>query len=130
MNWTAKPRPGATGAGAGAATVRPGPTTSTAGPSGNLRISNGLKEFLWLISDVPHGRVLDLGPVWQSTVSFFVDRGYRVSTEDLLRTWKDFLSAEEEGFRAAPVGADSHPELALRGSNDVGRGLELGDLQP
>src|SRR5271170_2472483 len=26
---------------------------------------------------------------------------------DLLRTWKNFLSAEEEGFRAAPVGADS-----------------------
>jgi hypothetical protein len=105
MNWTAKPRPGATGA--GAATVRPGPTPSIAGPSGNLRISNGLKEFLWLISDVPHGRVLDLGPVWQSTVSFFVDKGYRVSTEDLLRTWKDFLAAEEEGFRKAPVGADA-----------------------
>jgi cyclopropane fatty-acyl-phospholipid synthase-like methyltransferase len=62
---------------------------------------------LWLISDVPHGRVLDLGPVWQSTVSFFVDKGYRVTTEDLLRTWKDFLSAEEEGFRASPVGGDS-----------------------
>jgi hypothetical protein len=54
---------------------------------------------------VPQGRILDLGPVWQSTVSFFVDKGYRVSTEDLLRTWKDFLAAEEEGFRKAPVGA-------------------------
>src|SRR5271155_707060 len=106
MNWMANPRPGAASAATGAAAVKPGPTPS-AGPSGNLRISNGLKEFLWLISDVPHGRVLDLGPVWQSTVSFFVDKGYRVSTEDLLRTWKNFLSAEEEGFRAAPVGADS-----------------------
>ena len=106
MNWTAKPRPGAAHPATGAAAVRPGPTPAAV-PSGNLRISNGLKEFLWLISDVPHGRVLDLGPVWQSTVSFFVDKGYRVSTEDLLRTWKDFLSAEEEGFRASPVGGDS-----------------------
>jgi hypothetical protein len=106
MNWMAKPRPGAAAAAAGAAPVKPGPASS-AGPSVNVRISNGLKEFLWLISDVPHGRVLDLGPVWQSTVSFFVEKGYRVSTEDLLRTWKDFLAAEEEGFRAAPVGAEA-----------------------
>src|SRR5271170_3378110 len=106
MDWMAKPRPGSTGAATGAAPVKPGPTPS-AGPSANLRISNGLKEFLWLINDVPHGRVLDLGPVWQSTVSFFVDKGYRVSTEDLLRTWKDFLSSEEEGFRAAPIGVES-----------------------
>ena len=49
---------------------------------------------------MPRGRVLDLGPVWQSTVNFFVDKGYRVSTEDLLRTWKDFLTSEEESFRA------------------------------
>src|SRR5580700_3583882 len=101
MNWMAKTRPG--GSAAGVAPSKPGPASSDS-PSANLRISNGLKEFLWLISDVPHGRVLDLGPVWQSTVSFFVDKGYRVSTEDLLRTWKDFLAAEEEGFRSAPVG--------------------------
>jgi hypothetical protein len=106
MNWMAKTRPSAAPAAAGTAPMKPGPAVS-AGPSANLRISNGLKEFLWLISDVPHGRVLDLGPVWQSTVSFFVEKGYRVSTEDLLRVWKDFLTAEEEGFRTAPVGADT-----------------------
>src|ERR1700681_3053021 len=104
MNWMAKTRPGGTGT--AAARSKPGPV-ATESSSANVRISNGLKEFLWFISDVPHGRVLDLGPVWQSTVSFFVDKGYRVSTEDLLRTWKDFLTAEEEGFRAAPVGADA-----------------------
>src|SRR5271156_1532671 len=104
MNWMAKTRPNA--AATAAARSKPGPATSESS-SLNVRVSNGLKEFLWLISDVPHGRILDLGPVWQSTVSFFVDKGYRVSTEDLLRTWKDFLSAEEEGFRAAPVGADA-----------------------
>jgi hypothetical protein len=106
MNWMAKTRLGAAGTATGAAPIKPGPAVSI-GPSANLRISNGLKEFLWLISDVPHGRVLDLGPVWQSTVSFFVEKGYRVSTEDLLRVWKDFLTAEEEGFRATPVGADT-----------------------
>ena len=103
MNWMAKARPAPSTSAAGVASAKPGPA---AAPSANVRISNGLKEFLWLISDVPRGRVLDLGPVWQSTVNFFVDKGYRVSTEDLLRTWKDFLTAEEEGFRAAPVGAD------------------------
>ena len=106
MNWMAKVRPAAPSSAAGAAPAKRGPGPAPATPSANVRISNGLKEFLWLINDVPHGRVLDLGPVWQSTVSFFVEKGYRVSTEDLLRTWKDFLSAEEESFRATPVGAE------------------------
>src|ERR1022692_4895837 len=106
MNWMAKNRPGAAGAATGAAPMKPGPAVSV-GPSTNLRISNGLKEFLWLISDVPHGRILDLGPVWQSTVSFFVDKGYRVSAEDLLRTWKDFLVGEEEHLRTAPIAEDN-----------------------
>jgi len=100
MNWTAKPR---LTAASGAAPAKPGPANSpTVAP--NCRVSNGLKEFLWLISDVPRCRVLDLGPVWQSTVSFFVDKGYRVSSEDLLRAWKDFLTTEEERLRTAVVG--------------------------
>ena len=103
MNWMAKTRPG--GSAAGVAPSKPGPASSDS-PSANRRISNGLKEFLWLISDVPHGRILDLGPIWQSTISFFLDKGYRVSAEDLLRTWKDFLTAEEERLRTAAVGAD------------------------
>ena len=85
---------------------KPGPIAA-ASPCANVRISNGLKEFLWQLSDVPHCRVLDLGPVWQSTVAFFVDKGYRITTEDLLRTWTDFLSAEEERLRASSPGTDS-----------------------
>ena len=100
MNWTAKSRPTTA---SGAAPAKPGPANlSAAAP--NCRVSNGLKEFLWLISDVPRCRVLDLGPVWQSTVSFFVDKGYRDSSEDLLRAWKDFLTTEEERLRTAVVG--------------------------
>src|SRR5215472_7742074 len=102
MNWTAKPRLASTSAPRTLPT-KAGPATS-APPSPNSRVSNGLKEFLWLISDVPRGRVLDLGPIWQSTVSFFVEKGYRVSSEDLLRAWKDFLTDEEEKLRTAAVG--------------------------
>jgi hypothetical protein len=104
MNWTAKSRSGSSAA--GTVSQKPGPAVS-ANPSANVRTSNGLKEFLWLISDVPHGRILDLGPVWQATVSFFVDKGYRVSAEDLLRAWKDFLTAEEEHLRTAPIAENS-----------------------
>ena len=100
MNWTAKPR---LTAASGTAPAKPGPANSPA-LAPNCRVSNGLKEFLWLISDVPRCRVLDLGPVWQSTVSFFVEKGYRVSSEDLLRAWKDFLTSEEERLRTAVVG--------------------------
>ncbi|HXZ13219.1 MAG TPA: class I SAM-dependent methyltransferase [Candidatus Sulfotelmatobacter sp.] len=101
MNWTARSRSG--GSVAAAAPAKPGPTPAAAAPL-NTRVSNGLKEFLWLLSDVRGGRILDLGPVWQSTVSFLVERRYRVTTEDLLRSWKEFLTAEEERLRVAPVG--------------------------
>src|ERR1019366_8036499 len=47
------------------------------------------------------------GSVRQSTISFFVDKGYRISTEDVLRGWKEFITSEEERQRAIPSGADS-----------------------
>jgi hypothetical protein len=100
MNWAAKTRPGS---GAAPAPSKPA-TSASAAASSNGRVSNGLKEFLWLISDSPRSRILDLGPVWQATVAFFVDKGYRVSTEDLLRTWRDFVTAEEQLLRATPLG--------------------------
>ncbi len=114
MSWMGKTRP--SGAAIGAVPSKPGPALA-ASTSPNARISNGLKEFLWLLSDVPRCRVLDLGPVWQSTVSFFVDKGYRVSTEDVLRTWRDFVTAEEDRFRKAPVGEESErisPEVLVQ----------------
>jgi len=127
MNWTAKPRPGApattpakapasaAAAAPSRATVKPTPAASIA-PPGNVRISNALKEFLWLLSDIPRARILDLGPVSQATVTFFIEKGYRVSSEDMLREWKDFLTTEEEHLRTAPVGEEigrrSLPALA------------------
>ena len=65
----------------------------------STRISNGLKEFLWNLDGLGRGTLLDLGPAWQTTLSFFIERGFRVSSEDILRGWKDFLSEEETRLR-------------------------------
>jgi hypothetical protein len=104
MNWPEKSRSGA----AAALATKPGPGPAP-GPvsTRNSRASNGLKEFLGLISDIPRGRILDLGPAWQATINFFIERGYRISTEDLLRSWKEFLGAEEERLRRTPQEGDS-----------------------
>jgi hypothetical protein len=104
MSWVAKTRMSATPV--QGTRDKPGPS-AVAASSANVRVSNGLKEFLWLISDSQQGRILDLGPVWQATVTFFIEKGFRVSTEDLLRAWKDFLASEEEDFRKGPVGNES-----------------------
>jgi hypothetical protein len=63
------------------------------------RISNGLKEFLWNLDGLGRGSLLDLGPAWQTTLSFFIERGFRVSSEDILRGWKAFLGEEEARLR-------------------------------
>jgi len=82
---------------------RPGPAFAPLG----RRLSNGLKDFLWHLDGVGHGSLLDLGPVWQTTVSFFVERGFKVYTEDVLLAWKGFLRAEEERLRALPPGVEA-----------------------
>src|SRR6201998_1037823 len=61
----------------------------------STRVSNGLKEFLWNLDGLGRGTLLDLGPAWQTTLSFFIERGFRVSSEDILRAWKEFLTEEE-----------------------------------
>jgi hypothetical protein len=65
----------------------------------STRLSNGLKEFLWNLDGLGRGTLLDLGPAWQTTLSFFIERGFRVSSEDILRGWKDFLGEEETRLR-------------------------------
>src|SRR5216684_1591151 len=85
--------PGGTAATAGAGPARaPDPREST-------RVSNGLKEFLWNLDGLGRGTLLDLGPAWQTTLSFFIERGFRVSSEDILRGWKAFLTEEEARLR-------------------------------
>jgi len=110
MNWIAKARSSsmantttASTAAASGARSKPGPA-GAASPAPGVRVSNGLKEFLWLISDVKNCRILDLGQVSQATLNFFIEKGYRISTEDVLRSWKEFMTGEEERLRVMPVG--------------------------
>lgn len=81
-------------------------------PPGSSRVSNGLKEFLWNLDGLGRGTLLDLGPAWQTTLTFFIERGFRVSSEDILREWKEFLADEEARLRdagAASVDIDMTP---------------------
>jgi hypothetical protein len=92
--------------------VRP-PEVANSGPSvvrnsgqetnGNghaSRSSNGLKEFLWLLDGIGRGQLLDLGPAWQTTLMFFIERKFKVYTEDLLTGWSQFVARESNTSRA------------------------------
>lgn len=135
MNWTPRVKMSAAPA-TMTSGAKPGPVTAAALPA-NHRVSNGLKEFLWLIEG-KGGRILDLGQVSQATLTFFIEHGYRISTEDLLRSWKDFLTGEEEKMRRAPVGdgervtrqmlADRFLETSLQYPEDSFNGILAWDL--
>jgi hypothetical protein len=102
MAWQMKARtmsPAYSAAGPGLKSVAP-----TAASTG--RVSNALKEFLWLLSDVPKAKLLDMGQVSQDTLNFFIEKGFRVTTEDFLRSWRDFMDAEEARLRGGKIGAD------------------------
>src|SRR3984893_17509628 len=64
------------------------------------RVSNGLKEFLWNLDGLGRGTLLDLGPAWQTTLTFFIERGFRVTSDDILRDWSQFLVEEEAKAKA------------------------------
>jgi hypothetical protein len=70
------------------------------------RVSNGLKDFLWNLDGLGHGTLLDLGPAWQTTLSFFIERGFRVTSDDLLRSWGNFLADQESLLKAQPAVAE------------------------
>src|SRR5882757_9614374 len=102
--------PGSNGRGhtaAPAAIAAVGPNKASEKSEAN-RVSNGLKELLWNLEGLGHGTLLDLGSVWQTTLSFFIERGFRVTSEDILRAWKDFLDKEEGKLREATGRAAQH----------------------
>ncbi len=70
------------------------------------RVSNGLKEFLWNLDGLGRGKLLDLGPAWQTTLNFFIERGFRVTSDDLLHSWKDFMAEEEIRLKSAATCPD------------------------
>jgi hypothetical protein len=71
------------------------------------RVSNGLKEFLWNLDGLGRGTLLDLGPAWQTTLNFFIERGFRVTSDDLLHSWKDFLAEEEIRLKNAATSTEN-----------------------
>jgi hypothetical protein len=80
------------------------------GEAAAARHSNGLKEFLRMLADSPPGRILDLAPVSQQTIDFFTERGFGVSSENLLHEWLECRRQAEA--EAAASKKDAEP-LAL-----------------
>jgi hypothetical protein len=70
------------------------------------RQSNGLKEFLWQLQGIGHGHLLDMGSARQTTITFFIERGFKVYTEDLLPTWQRFLEEDEQQAKKLTADAD------------------------
>ncbi len=89
------------------ATVSPSGSSRTAELPAASRVSNGLKEFLWNLDGLGRGTLLDLGPAWQTTLNFFIERGFRVSSEDILRGWKTFLDEDDARLRDVPTARDT-----------------------
>src|ERR1700685_3531021 len=110
------------------AAVAPVPSTGPArAPEQHVatRVSNGLKEFLWNLDGLGRGTLLDLGPAWQTTLNFFIERGFRVSSEDVLRGWREFLNEEEARLRAAGAAGN-----VLGGSSGNATGNHELDMTP
>jgi hypothetical protein len=74
----------------------------------STRVSNALKDFLWNLDGLGRGTLLDLGPAWQTTLSFFIERGFRVTSEDLLRGWTDFQGQEAQNTKGMVLTADDY----------------------
>jgi hypothetical protein len=79
-------------------------------PQEVTRVSNGLKEFLWNLDGLGRGTLLDLGPAWQTTLSFFIERGFRVTSDDLLRDWSQFLNDEDAKDKGRTPTPESYAE--------------------
>lgn len=72
------------------------------------RVSNGLKEFLWNLEGLGRGTLLDMGPAWQTTLNFFIERGFRVTSDDILHDWAEFQTLELS--RRKEASAPEEPE--------------------
>ncbi len=70
------------------------------------RLSNGLKEFLWQLDGIGRGHLLDMGQARQTTINFFIERGFKVYSDDLLTTWKKFLDDEDQRKKELAPDAD------------------------
>src|SRR5277367_2012185 len=81
------------------------------------RLSNGLKELLWNLDGLGRGTLLDLGPAWQTTLTFFIERGFRVTSDDILHDWAQFLTDQDAKNKQNPTPetyAQSTPETRAK----------------
>jgi hypothetical protein len=74
------------------------------------RVSNGLKEFLWNLDGLGRGTLLDLGPAWQTTLNFFIERGFRVTSDDILRSWSEFQIEEDAKEKEAGLSPENYEQ--------------------
>jgi hypothetical protein len=119
MNFFGKPRPGQlpplpprpsppakTHPASSVAVANGAPPAAAVAAAKDARQSNGLKEFLWQLDGIGHGHLLDLGSARQTTITFFIERGFKVYTEDLLATLQYFLVEDEQRIKRLPPDAD------------------------
>jgi hypothetical protein len=97
---------------------------TTRGPASSeaTRVSNGLKELMWNLEGIGRGTLLDLGAAWQTTLSFFIEKGFRVTSDDLLRAWKQFMDQEDKSLREA--GKNPDPSIDISPAGRANRFLE------
>ncbi len=98
----------------------PGGRPGRAGEEASGRFSNGLKEFLWQIEDIGRGSLLDLGAVSQATVTYFIERNFKVYTEDLLAAWGAFLEHDSERAASLPGTEQADSSSASRADRFLG----------
>lgn len=108
------------------AKLRAGAAAPVAGVEAqNTRISLGLEQFVPWLTEVEHPSVLDLGCVWQATVSFFTQAGCKLYTEDL---FKALALARAETLPEAPPLAPRFLAGALQHRRENFRGILAWDL--
>ncbi len=107
-------------------TPSPAPVAETAsppsGPTGILRKSTALKDFVLKIPEVDPRALLDLGRAFQTTITFFADRGFRIAVQPLLESWRQFL---EEQQAQNTSGTETPPDPGALAQQFWGRELQF-----
>src|SRR5579884_3223530 len=107
-------------------TPSPAPVAETAsppsGPTGILRKSTALKDFVLKIPEVDPRALLDLGRAFQTTITFFADRGFRIAVQPLLESWRQFV---EEQQAQNTSGTETPPDPGALAQQFLGRELQF-----
>ncbi len=106
------------------------PAQEVAVPGVPRRASLGLQQLVPVLRESQHAGVVDLGCVWQSTVSFFTGIGCKIYTEDLFAALQQALAEKKpEASPLAPVGLEQRfLASALQYPEGTFRGILVWDL--